>query len=75
VEPCLDDDRVTLVAAAPALGSGYHLTSVDSADVGYYLAAPGRAPAVSHGLQIDAELVDAASRYPGTPGRAAGGHA
>jgi hypothetical protein len=35
----------------------------DSADLGYYLVAPGRAPVVYHGVRADVELLDAAHEY------------
>jgi hypothetical protein len=35
----------------------------DSADLGYYLIAPGRAPTVFYGVQTDADLVQAARQY------------
>ncbi len=35
----------------------------DSADIGYYLVAPGQAPVVYHGVLADADLIDAAQRY------------
>lgn len=35
----------------------------DSADPGYYIVAPGQPPAISYGVQTDADLVDAARRY------------
>jgi hypothetical protein len=35
----------------------------DSADIGYYLVAPARAPAVSYGVQTNSDLIDAARHY------------
>ena len=35
----------------------------DSADIGYYLVAPGQAPVVYHGVMADVDLIDAAQRY------------
>lgn len=41
----------------------------DSADIGYYFVAPGRAPAVFYGVQVGDQLVAEARAYlrPGTP--------
>lgn len=41
----------------------------DSADLGYYFVAPGRAPAVFYGVQVSDELIAEARAYlhPGTP--------
>ena len=54
-------------------GSRFHLVSGDrtiefgvprdSAPLGYYLIAPGRAPTVLYGVQTDVDLVDAARQY------------
>lgn len=54
-------------------GRRFHLVSggwaaafavpADSADVGYYMIAPGRAPAVSYGVRTDDDLVATARQY------------
>lgn len=41
----------------------------DSAELGYYLIAPGRAPAISYGVQTDADLAETARQYLSAGGR------
>lgn len=53
----------TLVVTEAGGGLQIYVPPPEDGGVGYYLAAPGRAPDILHGLRSDREIREAAARY------------